>query len=151
VNKVLRTVLKVLLLAAVIAGAWAYTRWPRITEVETGATPEYPDLKVRDYMTSEDKVAKAARATVERLPFWALSAQGKGPGGSEIQAVASTRWLQKSDVTIRVRREGGRTRVQVKSKSRSGPTDFGQNARNIQLFLGELDRELFGVGSVNPL
>jgi hypothetical protein len=146
-----RTVLKVLLLAAVLAGGWAYMRWPRITEAETGATPEYPDLKVRDYMAAEDKVARAARATVERLPFWQLTAQGKGPGGSEVQAVAGTRWLQKSDVTIRVRREGGRTRVHVKSKSRSGPTDFGQNARNIQLFLRELDQELFGVGSSKPL
>ena len=147
----LRTVLKVLLLAAVIAGAWAYTRWPRLNEVETGATPEYPDLKVRDYMAAEDKVAKAARATVERLPMWKLVAQGKGPGGSEIQAATSTRWLMEAEVTIRVRREGGRTRVHVKSRSHPGPADFGENARNIRLFLSELDRELFGVGSVNPL
>ena len=147
----LRTVLKVLLLAAVLAGAWAYTRWPRINQVETGATPEYPEIKVRDYMASEDKVAKAARATVERLPMWRLVAQGKGPGGSEIQAATGTRWLLKGEVTIRVRREGGRTRVHVKSRSHPGPADFGQNARNIQLFLRELDQELFGVGSANPL
>ena len=147
----LRTVLKVLLLAAVLAGAWAYTRWPRINQVETGATPEYPEIKVRDYMASEDKVAKAARATVERLPMWRLVAQGKGPGGSEIQAATGTRWLMKGEVTIRVRREGGRTRVHVKSRSHPGPADFGQNARNIQLFLRELDQELFGVGSANPL
>lgn len=140
-----RTVLKVLLLAAVLAAAWAYTRWPRINDVETGRTPEYPELKVRDYMTSEDKVAKAARATVERLPRWTFVAQGKGPGGSEIQAIAATRWMRfKDDVTIRVRREGGRTRVSVRSKSRIGRSDFGQNARNVQLFLHELDRELFG-------
>ena len=37
-----RTVLKVLLLAAVLAGAWAYTRWPRINEVETGAPRSIP-------------------------------------------------------------------------------------------------------------
>lgn len=147
-----RTVLKVLLLAAVLAGAWAYTRWPPINDVETGKTPEYPELRVRDYMTSEDKVAKAARATVERLPRWTLVAQGKGPGGTEIQAVAKTRfWRFKDDVTIRVRREGGRTRVHVRSKSRIGKIDFGQNARNIRLFLQELDRELFGVGGANPL
>ena len=50
-------------------------------------------------------------------------------------------------MTIRIRREGGRTRVSVRSKSRSGSADFGQNARNIRLFLTELDRELFGVGA----
>ena len=83
--------------------------------------------------------------------MWKLVAQGKGPGGSEIQAVTGTRWLMKGEVTIRVRREGGRTRVHVKSRSQPGPADFGENARNIQLFLRELDQELFGVGSANPL
>jgi uncharacterized protein (DUF1499 family) len=147
-----RTVLKVLLLAVVLAGGWAFMNWPRINDVETGKTPEYPELKVRDYMTSEEKVAKASRATVERLPRWTFVAQGKGPGGTEIQAVAATRvWRFKDDVTIRVRREGGRTRVSVRSRSRVGQIDFGQNARNIHLFLHELDRELFGVGSANPL
>jgi uncharacterized protein (DUF1499 family) len=139
--------LKAMTLAAVLGGAWAFFHWPRLNEVETGRTPEYPDLKVRDYMTGEDKVAKAARATVERLPRWTLVAQGKGPGGTEIQAVCRTRLLRlEDDVTVRVRREGGRTRVSVRSKSRTGSADFGQNARNIELFLTELDRELFGVG-----
>lgn len=147
-----RMVLKVLLLAAILGGAWAYTHWPRITEVETGRTPEYAELKVRDYMAAEDKIAKASRATVERLPGWTFIAQGKGPGGSEIQARARTPWLRsQADVAIRVRREGGRTRVSVRSKWGLGGLDFGQNARNIQLFLKELDQELFGVGSGKPL
>jgi hypothetical protein len=146
-----RTILKVLLLAAVLAGAWAFTNWPRINDVETGRTPEYPDLKARDYMTREDKVAKAARATVERLPRWTFVAQGKGPGGAEIQAVAASALGLQDEVTIRVRREGGSTRVSVRSRSRSVPIDFGQNARNIQLFLHELDQELFGVGGADPL
>jgi uncharacterized protein (DUF1499 family) len=142
-----RTFLKAMLVAAVLGGLWAYFHWPRLSEVETGRTPEYPDLRVRDYMAGEDKVAKAARQTVERLPRWTFVAQGKGPGGSEIQAVARTGVLRlQDDVTIRIRREAGRTRVSVRSKSRSGSADFGQNARNIRLFLAELDRELFGVG-----
>ena len=143
-----RAFLKAMLVAALLGGAWAYFHWPRLNEVETGRTPEYPDLKIRDFMTGEDKVAKAARATVERLPRWTFVAAGKGPGGTEIQAVAKTRILRlEDDVTIRIRREGGRTRVSVRSRSRSGSADFGQNARNIQLFLAELDRELFGVGA----
>ena len=140
-----RTFLKAMVLAAVLAGAWSYFHWPRLNEVETGRTPEYPDLRVRDYLAGEDKVAKAARQTVERLPRWTFVAQGKGPGGTEIQAVARTRVLRLEDeITIRIRREGGRTRVAVRSKSRTGSADFGQNARNIRLFLTELDRELFG-------
>ena len=116
-----RTVLKVLLVAAVLAGVWAYNRWPVINDVETGQTPEYPDLKVRDYMTSEDKVAKAARATVERLA-WTFVAQALG--GTEIQAIARTRvWRFKDDVTIRVRREGvERASACGPSPASAGPT-----------------------------
>lgn len=144
-----RAFLKAMVLAAVLGGLWSYFHWPRLNEVETGRTPEYPDLKIRDFMAGEDKVAKAARATVERLPRWTFVAAGKGPGGTEIQAVRRTPLLGlEDDVTVRIRREGGRTRVSVRSKSRSGSADFGQNARNIRLFLSELDRELFGVGSV---
>ena len=140
-----RTFLKAMVLAAVLAGVWSYFHWPRLNEVETGRTPEYPDLRIVDFGASEDKVAKAARQTVERLPRWTFVAQGKGPGGTEIQAVARTPVLRlEDDVTIRIRREGGRTRVGVRSKSRSGSADFGQNARNIRLFLTELDHELFG-------
>ena len=143
-----RVFLKAMLVAALLGGAWAYFHWPRLNEVETGRTPEYPELRIRDFMAGEDKVAKAARATVERLPRWTFVASGKGPGGTAIQAVAKTRILRlEDDVTIRIRREGGRTRVSVHSKSRSGSADFGQNARNIRLFLSELDRELFGVGA----
>jgi uncharacterized protein (DUF1499 family) len=143
-----RAFLKAMVLAAVLAGAWSYLHWPRLNEVETGRTPEYPDLRVRDFMAGEDRIAKAARATVERLPRWTFVAAGRGPGGTEIQAVARTRVLRlEDDVTIRIRREGGRTRVHVRSKSRSGSADFGQNARNIRLFLTELDRELYGVGA----
>ena len=140
-----RTFLKAMVLAAVLAGVWSYFHWPRLNEVETGRTPEYPDLRIVDFMASEDKVAKAARQTVERLPRWTFVAQGRGPGGTEIQAVARTRVLRLEDeITIRIHREGGRTRVGVRSKSRTGSADFGQNARNIRLFLTELDRELFG-------
>ena len=68
---------------------------------------------------------------------------GSGPGGAEIQAVATTRVMRfKDDVVIRVRRGGGRTRVTMRSHSRVGKWDFGQNARNIREFQAALDREL---------
>jgi uncharacterized protein (DUF1499 family) len=46
------------------------------------------------------------------------------------------------DVNVRIRREGSVTRVSVRSRSRSGPIDLGQNARNIQGLLGLLDTRL---------
>ena len=133
-----------LVLALVAAGAAvALTRWPRINDVETGRTPEYPDLQVREYSQSEQAVLKAAQKAVESIPRFTFVAAGHGPGGAEIQAVAATRVFKfKDDLTIRIRRQGGRTRVGVRSHSRKGKWDFGQNARNIREFQAALDREL---------
>lgn len=137
---------RVLLLLLVGLGAaylWANARWPRLNDVETGRTPEYPDLQVKEYAASADRVARASRAALGGLPRWTVVGAGQGPGGNEIQAVARTRVFRfKDDVTIRIRRPGGKTQVSVRSRSRVGSADFGQNARNIREFLDELDRQL---------
>jgi uncharacterized protein (DUF1499 family) len=129
--------------ASVVGAVWAVTAWPHINDVETGKTPEYPDLKPRDYNASADTVARAAKAVIARLPAWTFVGAGQGAAGAEIQAVHTTRVLHfKDDVTIRLTRAAGRTHVSIRSKSRVGAWDFGQNARNIREFLGALDREL---------
>jgi hypothetical protein len=48
----------------------------------------------------------------------------------------------KDDVTVRARREGGRTRVSVRSRSHLRVWDFGRNARNIRELLAALDAEM---------
>ena len=137
------TAVKLALALVVIGVALAYARWPRINDVETGRTPQYPGLRVREYAAGEDAVARAARAAIAALPRWEVVGWGSGPGGTEIQAVAATRLLRfKDDVTVRIHRKGGRTQVSVRSRSRIGRADFGQNARNIQAFLDQLDRAL---------
>jgi len=137
----MKTIFKFVLLAAAIALVWAYATWPRINDVETGKTPEYPDLRPKMYAASVAKVAKAAEEAISLLPRWTLVGSGSGKGGHEIQAIATTRvWRFNDDVTIRIYREGVWTYVTVRSKSRIGKGDFGQNARNIRAFLTELDR-----------
>ena len=132
-------------IALALAGATAYSfaTWPMINDVETGKTPEYPDLQPRSYPQNEAAVLKAAQAVLDRVPGFTFVAAGSGPGGSEIQAVHSTKLFHfKDDVTIRIKRQGGTTRVSVRSKSRVGKADLGQNARTIRQFLGELDAQL---------
>jgi uncharacterized protein (DUF1499 family) len=137
----MKTILKLLLLAGAIGLVWAYVTWPLINDVETGKTPEYPDLRPKMYAASVAKVAKGAEEAISHLPRWTLVGSGRGPGGHAIQAVATTRlWRFHDDVTIRIHREGSWTYVTVRSKSRIGKGDFGQNARNIRAFLAELDR-----------
>jgi uncharacterized protein (DUF1499 family) len=139
--------MKRILLVLIVAGAAAaLLAWPRINSVETGRTPEYPDLQPREYAAGEQKVTEALKAAVARLPRFAFVGAGRGPGGSEVHYVASTRVLRfKDDVNVRIRREGGKTKVSVRSKSRVGTLDFGQNARNIRELLAALDRELSGL------
>jgi uncharacterized protein (DUF1499 family) len=135
---------QIVLVALAVAVVLAITHWPRLDHVETGRTPEYPDLRVRDYGASEEKVVKAARAAIAALPRWTPVGGGKGPGGAEIQAEVRMPVLGLTDdVFIRVRRQDARTTVNVLSRSRSLKWDFGQNARNIEAFLKELDRQMF--------
>jgi uncharacterized protein (DUF1499 family) len=139
----MRILAKIAALALLLAGVWAATAWPRINDVETGRTPEYPDLRVREYAASPQKVAEAAKQALGRLPRWSVVGSGGGPGGHSIQAVHETSTLDfKEDVTILVRQDGPRTRVSVRSRSRVGPWDFGQNARNIRELLAALDAQV---------
>ena len=115
--------------------------WPRLHQVETGRTPEYPDLQPRRYAAGGDKVAAAAKAAIARLPRWRLVGAASGARGTDLQAEHAMLGL-KEDVTLQVRRKEGRTEVNVLSRSASVPWDFGQNARNVRSLLDALDREM---------
>ena len=55
---------RLLLVALVAAAVWAVTAWPRLNDVETGRTPEYPDLQVRRYAASPARVAPASAGSM---------------------------------------------------------------------------------------
>ena len=133
---------RLVLLVIVAALAGAYLAWPRINDVTTGQTREYPDLQDRTYKTGEAKVAEAVKGAIGRLPRWTLKGAGSGPGGFAVHAERRTRTGFVDEVTVRVRREGAETRVKVRSRSRTGRYDFGQNARNIRELFTALDEEM---------
>jgi uncharacterized protein (DUF1499 family) len=139
----MKTARTLLLLALAGAALFAFTRYPLIADVETGKTPEYPDLQPRAYVQSEAKVAAAAKSALERLPRFTVVGAGSGRGGSALQAIATAPVIPvKSDITIRIWRDNYATRVNVRSKSRTGPFDLGQNARNVREFLAALDQQI---------
>ena len=130
-------------LALVLGGMWAVTAWPRLNDVETGRTPEYPDLQVRTYAASPGRVAEALKDALGGRPRWTVVGSGQGPGGTVVTAVHQTRLFRFEDeVTVRIQRQGGATEVSVRSQSRIGEWDFGQNARNVRELLEVLDGEL---------
>jgi len=131
---------RITIVALVAAAVWAVTAWPRINDVETGRTPEYPDLQPRQYAASVDAVSKAVQGAIEELPGWTVVGSGKGPEGAFVSAVHEIPVLRfKDDVTVKIRREGGRTTLSARSHSRSLDWDFGQNARNLRELLAAVD------------
>jgi hypothetical protein len=134
---------KLLMLALAVGVGIALVAWPRLADVETGRTPEYPDLQVREYSAGEAEVTRAVKDAMARLSGWTWLGTGRGPAGSAVTALHRLPLLPlKEEVTVKVQRQAGRSRVSVRSRSRELPFDFGQNARNIRALVAELDREL---------
>lgn len=140
----MRTQLLWLLAAAAVAAIAALLlAWPLVGEVETGKTPEYPDLKIKEYSASPDRVSKAMERVLTGRPGWEVVGSAHGPVAHTFQAVHSTPVPGfGEEVSVRIGRQGEKTRVTVRSASRIGPPDFGQNARNVRDLLAALDREV---------
>lgn len=115
--------------------------WPVINDVSTGETPQYPDIQPQTLRFSPDLVVERAVETVDSLPRWQTIEVDRE--SRVITAVAET-WLFgfKDDITITVELHGSGCLVHVRSKSRIGRGDFGQNARNIRLFQSSLEENL---------
>lgn len=112
--------------------------WPMINDVETGGTPQYPDIQPQrvalDPHTTLEECEAVARTTV-RWTVEQVDVQER-----RIVVVAKSRLLGfRDDITIRVEEDpGGGAVVQMRSKSRVGRGDLGQNARTIRAFQAAL-------------
>lgn len=114
--------------------------WPRINDVKTGATPEYPDIQPQRFNRPFDEVFEASTNTAQAMG-WEIRETNREQG--IIEAIATTQVLKfKDDVTVTLTREGAVTIVNVRSKSRVGKGDLGTNARRIRAFQAELAKGL---------
>ena len=139
----MKSLLKWVAGAAVIGGlVVALTTWPLVHDVETGKSPEYPDVRVQEFAAGPDRVAKALERAIASLSGWEITGSGRGQASHSLQAVHTTVLQIQEEVSIRISREGERTRVNVRSRSRLGLPDLGQNARNIRELQAALAREL---------
>lgn len=100
----------------------------------------YPDLGTATFTASSEKVFEAAKAAVAAAGLQLVDAD---PGQGRIEAnQTSFLWGFTDDVVIRVREAGGVSRVDVRSKSRVGRSDLGQNAKRISKILAALRADL---------
>ena len=86
-------------------------------------------------------MSRAVKAALDRVG-WQFVGSGRGPGGSEVQARARGVLPVENEVSIRIQRVSGRTRVIVRSHSPKLPWDLGENARLIEKFQAALDAQM---------
>ena len=99
----------------------------------------YPDIAPALYAQPPATIFQAALAAAKAMR-WVIAAAVESEG--RIEATATTRFMRfKDDVVIRVRADANThgTRLDVRSASRVGSSDFGANARRIHCFLQGMD------------
>lgn len=143
------TVLAVIVGLFVTSALVTASLWPVMNEVRTGTTPEYPDLQPRYFSTDAARVFDESRAAVEALHRWRLT--GSDAESKTIYAERTSALGFVDEIMIEVVPETAFvTRVDMRSRSRTGKGDFGQNARNVREFQAELDDRLGAVRFVPP-
>ncbi len=105
----------------------------------------YPDIQPVILDLEADEAYRLTQQAVAALG-WRLVDQTR-PGGrsgiGRIDAIDRTLVMGfPDDVTIRIRPLAGQTRIDIRSASRFGRHDFGQNARRIRRFALELQTQL---------
>lgn len=114
--------------------------WKELAPVERWKavhTDAYPDLKpVRLPVPPADAIRRAEQVARER--GWDIAAVD--PAAGRLEATATTRFFRfKDDLVVRARpTEGGGSIVDVRSVSRVGVSDLGENAKRIRRFLQDL-------------
>ncbi|MCO6386064.1 DUF1499 domain-containing protein [Aliihoeflea sp. 40Bstr573] len=103
---------------------------------------EYPDLVTRSYALPLPDVTQAILRVASARGFTPLG-RTTAPDGETLEFVGYSYILGfPSDVAIRLRAEGETTRVDMRSASRYGGHDQGENAKRIDNFLDALDYEV---------
>lgn len=133
--------------------AAASLRTPDMNRLEPATAGEralqaqaYPLVAGRRYDLSLDRVLDSVKTVLARQG-WELvvapPAAEQAGGEVDIEAVARSLVLSlPSDVAIRVVDDGDSTFVDMRSASRYGRHDLGENAQRISSFLTELDQEI---------
>lgn len=105
-------------------------------EVAAQQQKAYPDLMPLTVTADKDKVFKAAEAALRSMKLEVVDANAVE---GRIEATdTSLLFGFKDDIVVRIVTEGAGTKVDVRSKSRVGRSDVGQNAKRIRSFLRKL-------------
>ena len=127
---------------------------PRTSEQKKLQLTKYPNVSGRRYDLPFTLALDAVKAVLTRKGWQTKGAQPVAAGRSEvtIEAAAYTTILAfPVDVAIRLTDEGTSTYVDMRSASRYGRHDLGDNAARIIGFLDELDAEMAAQADAMPV
>lgn len=140
--------------------ASARARLPGMNTIEP-FTPERRKLQLDAYPAATGRrygapIAQVADSVADVLDDrgWTVTQRPAAGDATEITFEAVARTLVMgfpSDVAIRLIDEGSSTYVDMRSASRYGAHDFGDNARRIEAFLADLDVEIAYLTVVAPV
>jgi uncharacterized protein (DUF1499 family) len=97
----------------------------------------YPDIRS---VVQKEPPARAFDRALDAARGLGWEIVGVAPAEGRIEATDTTFWFGfKDDVVVRIRPEGSRSRIDVRSLSRVGRSDVGANARRIRRFVERLE------------
>ena len=141
---VIRAAAAALVALGVVAPLLVPRAWRTTNDVTTGRSPEYPDLQDRHYAAPPSDTLAAARDAARHIRRWRVA--DTDPAVRTVRVEIGTAIpLFTDDLTVHVTPEGAdgkRSRVTIRSRSRVGRGDLGENARHIRALQRAMDARL---------
>ena len=107
---------------------------PELAKLQKAA---YPDVAPVELALTQARAFEMALAVARSMPGWSIVAAD--PATGRIEASQTSRWFGfTDDVAIRVSARGPASRVDKRSLSRQGRSEFGVNAARIRAFMSAL-------------
>jgi len=138
--------LSVAALTLFVAGTWVYInrRLFLVNDVTTGESFEYPDLRAHVYFASVEDAVLAAEKAIASLNRWRLIFHDI-PNNVMVAEVEAPIGGFLSEVTVTLSQLGSsHVRAIIRSSSKVGRGDLGENARYIRQIQDAMDQQLIG-------
>ena len=101
----------------------------------------YPDLAALKAALPVAKAFDDALHVAKSMPGWTIIASDADTG--HIEASQQSRWFRfTDDIVIRLSCEGAGSRIDMRSTSRQGRSDYGVNAARIRAYIGALRKRI---------
>lgn len=121
---------------------WKNRRLLTVNDVTTGESLDYPELLSRVYNEDRETALDRTERVIRRLPRWRVVLVNREADAIEAEVETLIGHFL-DDVTVYVTDLGNhQCRVTIRSRSRQGRGDLGQNAQHIQELQDAMDAEL---------